>query len=112
MRLRSTIPFIALVFSALPVHAADHVLTVVNDDAATVTSVSYSPPGSDRWFVMGGGPIEAGTSGQARIAMPPSACVFDFRVRFEGHPAQDIKAWNVCRGQALHIGTAPSGGQL
>jgi hypothetical protein len=111
MRLRSTIPVIALLLSSLPAHAADHVLTVVNDDAATVTSVSYSPPGTNRWFTMAGGPIDAGKSSQARIAMPASACAFDFRVRFKGRPMQDIKAWNVCRGQALHVGTgAPLGG--
>jgi hypothetical protein len=112
MRLHSTIFVIAIFFFVIPAHAAGHVLTLVNDSNSIITSVSYSPPGTNRWFVMTGGPVDAGGQSRTRIAMPPSACVFDFRVRFEGHPTQNIRAWNVCRGQAVRVGTdAPPAGQ-
>ncbi|MEX1826799.1 hypothetical protein [Luteibacter sp. CQ10] len=89
---------------ASPAFAADHRLTVVNNGSTPVTSLAYSPPGSNRWFAMGGGPIPAGESGKAVIAMPPSACVFDFRVRYHGAPEQLIRGWNVCRTPTLHVG--------
>lgn len=89
---------------ATPAHATDDRLTVVNDGSTPVTSLAYSPPGSNRWFVMGGGPVEAGKAGQVVIAMPPSACAFDFRVRYHGAPEQLIRGWNVCRMSTLHVG--------
>lgn len=93
-----------LLASASPAFAADHRLTVVNNGSIQVTSLAYSPPGNDRWFVMGGGPIETGKTGQVVIAMPPSACVFDFRVRYHRAPQQLIRSWNVCRTPTLHVG--------
>lgn len=93
-----------LLTMALPIHAADHRLTIVNDSGVTTLSVAYSPSGTDRWFTMAGGPIPAGQSGKAVIAMPTSACAFDIRVRYRGLPQQLIRGWNVCHTPTLHIG--------
>ncbi|MDF4024643.1 hypothetical protein P3W24_06690 [Luteibacter sp. PPL201] len=104
MRRISKAGLCVLLALALPAHATDHRLRVVNDGSIPVTSLAYSPPGSDRWFVMADGPIEAGETGQVVIAMPPSACVFDFRVKYQGAPQQLIRGWNVCRAPTLHVG--------
>lgn len=95
-----------LLFSSVPAIAAAHFLTVINDSANTITSVSYAPVDTDRWFVADGGPLEGGRASQATIAMPPSSCVFDFRIRFKDQPTITMKAWNACRDGVLHVGRA------
>lgn len=106
MRHISTAVFFAALFMAVPAFAGTHYLTVINDSPNTVTSVSYAPADTDRWFVADGGPLEGGRSGQETIAMPPSSCVFDFHIRFKDQPTLTIKAWNACRESVLHLGRA------
>jgi len=106
MRHGSKAVLLATLLCAMPAFAATHCLTVINDSADTVTSVSYAPTDTDRWFVMAGAPLEGGRTGQATVAMPPSSCVFDFRIRFKGQPTLTIKAWNACRESVLHVGRA------
>jgi hypothetical protein len=106
MRVVSTAAFLAVLSATAPAIAATHFLTVINDSPDTVTSVSYAPPDTNRWFVMAGAPLEGGRSGHATIAMPPSSCVFDFRIRFKDQPTITVKAWNACRESVLHVGRA------
>jgi hypothetical protein len=106
MRHGSKAVLLATLLCAMPAFAATHYLTVINDSPSTVTSVSYAPPDTNRWFVMEGAPLEGGRAGQATIAMPPSSCVFDFRIRFKDQPTITIKAWNACRESVLHVGKA------
>jgi hypothetical protein len=104
--------FLALLSVSAQANAATHYLTVINDSAGTVTNIAYAPTGTDRWFAMQGGPLLGGSAGQTAIAMPPSSCVFDIRVRFaDGNPLT-IKAWNACRQSVLHVGRPLEQGAL
>ena len=97
--------FFAFMFLPVSASAANHLLTVINDGNGAVGSIAYAPTGTDRWFTAEGGPVE-GNGGRATIAMPPSSCVFDFRIRFKDQPTITIKAWNACRESVLHLGRA------
>lgn len=101
----------ALAFSsiALAIDApVGHRLTVINDRPDPITSLTYTPTGTDRWFSLAGGPITPGVAGETVLNLPGSACVFDIRSHVAGQSAVLIKAWNACRSPMLHIGADAS----
>lgn len=109
MRHVARLVFPILMSSMTPVLAATQTLTLINAGDSQMTDVAYAPAGTDRWFAMSGEAIELG--GKAAIALPPSACVYDFHLRFKDQAMVTVKAWNACKKPVMEIGRQenPSG---
>lgn len=106
MRHIARLVFPVLLFSSASVLAAAPTLTLINAGDSRMTDVAYAPSGTDRWFAMAGDAIEKG--GKASIALPASACVYDFHFRFKDQVMVTVKAWNACKNPVMEIGRQES----
>lgn len=91
--------------------AANHYLTLINDDTVPAVKVEAAPHGTSEFQALDtAGPLQGGRTVQVAAAFPDGVCAVDVRVSYADRRPVLISDWNVCREPTLYLGQSRRAG--